>query len=168
MLSPDSHRDHCERCGDHPLRAGQTSSSPKLSQRPDAVFNERRTLRTIVRRVLDSPTQIPLELIAVDDVSSDGSAEILERTGRPRSPRPTRTTTRGTSVKVRPSRPPFATMAGDIAIIQDADLEYDPAEIPRVIRPILDGNARRVFGSRFLSSDYRRVLYFGIPWGMAP
>ena len=51
-------------------------------------------------------------------------------------------------------------MAGDVAIIQDADLEYDPAEIPRVIQPILDGRADAVFGSRFLSGDYRRVLYY--------
>ncbi len=51
-------------------------------------------------------------------------------------------------------------MNGDIAIVQDADLEYDPNDIPRVIQPILDGNADAVFGSRFLSSEYRRVLYF--------
>ena len=51
-------------------------------------------------------------------------------------------------------------MTGDIAIIQDADLEYDPADIARVIQPILDGRADAVFGSRFLSSEYRRVLYF--------
>jgi SAM-dependent methyltransferase len=51
-------------------------------------------------------------------------------------------------------------MTGDVAIMQDADLEYDPTDIARVIRPILEGNADAVFGSRFLSSDYRRVLYF--------
>jgi SAM-dependent methyltransferase len=123
------------------------------------VYNERRTLRAIIRRVLESPTSIPLELIAVDDGSTDGSADLLrELAASDARIRPIfhdRNQGKGGAIQ---SAIPHLT--GDIAIIQDADLEYDPAEIPRVIQPILDGKADAVFGSRFLSSDYRRVLYY--------
>jgi glycosyltransferase involved in cell wall biosynthesis len=123
------------------------------------VFNERRTLRTIVRRVLECPSPIPLELIAVDDGSTDGSGEILRELAR-------------LDVRVKPVfheqnqgkgaaiQAAIREMAGEIALIQDADLEYDPADIPRVLQPILDGRADAVYGSRFLASEYRRVLYF--------
>jgi glycosyltransferase involved in cell wall biosynthesis len=138
--------------------ASPAASGPTLSVLMP-VFNERRTLRTIVRRVLASPIPIPIELVAVDDGSTDGSADLLRELAAedPRI-RPVfheRNQGKGGSIQTA-----IRHMTGDIAIIQDADLEYDPAEIGRVIKPILDGRADAVFGSRFLSSDYRRVLYF--------
>jgi glycosyltransferase involved in cell wall biosynthesis len=132
---------------------------PRLLSVLMPVYNERRTLRTIIRRVLASPTPIPLELVVVDDGSRDGSIEILrELAAQDPRIRPIfheRNQGKGAAIHTA-----IRNMSGDIAIIQDADLEYDPAEIPRVIQPILDGKADAVFGSRFLSSDYRRVLYF--------
>jgi glycosyltransferase involved in cell wall biosynthesis len=136
-----------------------TGHPPHLLSVLMPVYNERRTLRTIIRRVLESPVPIPLELIAVDDGSRDGSAEILrELAAQDPRIRPVfheRNLGKGGAIQTA-----IRHMSGDIAIVQDADLEYDPAEIPRVIQPILDGKADAVFGSRFLSSDYRRVLYF--------
>jgi glycosyltransferase involved in cell wall biosynthesis len=123
------------------------------------VYDERRTLRTIVGRVLASPTPIPLELIAVDDGSRDGSAEILRSLAAldPRVKPVFHGRNQGKGAAIRTA---IRHRTGDIAIIQDADLEYDPAEIPRVIQPILDGRADAVFGSRFLNAEYRRVLYY--------
>ena len=123
------------------------------------VYNERRTLRTIVRRVLNSPVPIPLELVAVDDCSRDGSADILRALAAedPRVKPVFHETNAGKGGAIHTA---IKHMTGDLAVIQDADLEYDPAEIPRVIRPILDGKADAVFGSRFAGSDYRRVLYY--------
>jgi glycosyltransferase involved in cell wall biosynthesis len=142
-----------------PAQTGQLHSPPRLLSVLMPVYNERRTLRTIVRRVLESPTPLPLELVAVDDGSTDGSGEILRelalQDSRIRPIAHERNQGKGGAIQTA-----IRHMTGDIAIIQDADLEYDPAEIPRVIRPILDGKADAVFGSRFLSSEYRRVLYF--------
>jgi glycosyltransferase involved in cell wall biosynthesis len=123
------------------------------------VYNERRTLRTIVGRVLASPTPIPLELIAVDDGSTDGSAEILRALASldPRVKPVFHERNQGKGAAIQTA---IRHMSGDVAIVQDADLEYDPAEIPRVIQPILDGRADAVFGSRFLNAEYRRVLYY--------
>jgi glycosyltransferase involved in cell wall biosynthesis len=133
--------------------------TPRLLSVLMPVYNERWTLRTIVARVLASPTQIPMELVAVDDGSTDGSADVLRalaaQDARIRPVFHERNTGKGGAIHTA-----IGHMTGDIVIIQDADLEYDPAEIPRVIQPILDGKADAVFGSRFLSSDFRRVLYF--------
>jgi glycosyltransferase involved in cell wall biosynthesis len=123
------------------------------------VCNERRTLRTIIRRVLESEIPVPLEIIAVDDGSTDGSADLLRELASADSRiRPLfhdRNLGKGAAVRTG-----IGAMRGSIAVIQDADLEYDPADLPRLIAPILDGRADAVFGSRFLASDYRRVLYF--------
>jgi glycosyltransferase involved in cell wall biosynthesis len=142
------------------LRARNDTATPlRLLSVLMPVYNERRTLRSIVRRVLESPTQIPLELVIVDDGSCDGSAELIrELAAQDSRIRPVfheRNMGKGSAIHTALRR-----MAGDIAIIQDADLEYDPAEIPRVIQPILDGKADAVFGSRFLASEFRRVLYY--------
>jgi glycosyltransferase involved in cell wall biosynthesis len=142
-----------------PARAVQSHTPPKLLSVLMPLYNERRTLRTIVRRVLESPMPLPLELVIVDDGSTDGSAEILRELAvhdsRVRPVFHERNLGKGGAIQTA-----IRHMAGDVAIIQDADLEYDPAEIPRVIRPILEGKADAVFGSRFISSEYRRVLYF--------
>ena len=123
------------------------------------VYNESRTLRTIVERVLASPVDCEIELVCVDDCSRDNSLEILRELA-----------TRDDRIKViaqpvnmgkgKAIRTAIDNMTGDIGIIQDADLEYDPEEYPRVIRPLLDGKADAVFGSRFASSEVRRVLFF--------
>jgi glycosyltransferase involved in cell wall biosynthesis len=123
------------------------------------VYNERRTLRTVIGRVLRSPVEIPLELIVVDDCSTDGSVEILRdlaaQDARVKPVFHAANTGKGGAIHTA-----IKHMTGDVAVIQDADLEYDPAEISRVIRPILDSKADAVFGSRFAGSDYRRVLYY--------
>jgi len=103
---------------------------------------------------------VPLqcELIAIDDASTDGSGEVLEdlqRRGRldqvVRHP-----ANRGKGAAVRSG---VAAATGDVVVIQDADLEYDPAELPALLRPIADGRADAVFGSRFQGGPHR-VLYF--------
>jgi glycosyltransferase involved in cell wall biosynthesis len=123
------------------------------------VYNERRTLRTIVGRVLQSPVPIPMELIVVDDCSQDGSVEILRELAS-RDPRVKPIFHEVNTGKGGAIHTAIKHMTGDVAVIQDADLEYDPAEIPRVIQPILDGKADAVFGSRFAGGDCRRVLYY--------
>ena len=123
------------------------------------VFNEVRTLRTIVRRVFDIDLPLSIELVCVDDGSSDGSWEVLEELARaePRviALRHSRNQGKGAALRTAIGR-----MTGSVAVIQDADLEYDPNDIPRLISPILDGRADAVYGSRFSASAERRVLLF--------
>lgn len=123
------------------------------------IFNERRTLRSIVGRVLASPVSVPMELVAVDDGSTDGSAallaELAEADPRIQVVRHDRNRGKGAAIRTAIGR-----IRGGIAVVQDADLEYDPADLPRLVRPILEGRADAVFGSRFLAGEYRRVLYF--------
>lgn len=123
------------------------------------VYNERRTLRTIVRRVLEVEYPLPVELVIVDDGSTDGSADLIRElaAGDPRIRPVFHATNSGKGASVRTA---IAHHTGDVAIIQDADLEYNPADIPRVVKPILEGHADAVFGSRFLGGEYRRVLLF--------
>ena len=122
------------------------------------VYNEGRTLKGVVRRVL---TVVPhlLEVIVVDDGSSDQTPEVIrelaEAHTQVRSARLDRN-----SGKTAALRAGFALTRGEIVIVQDADLEYDPAEIHAVIRPILEGHADVVYGSRFLVRRAARVLYF--------
>ena len=123
------------------------------------VYNESRTLRTIVQRVLDAPVDLDIELVCVDDCSKDTSLEILEQLAGADS----RIKVIAQPVnmgKGKAIRTAIEHMTGDIAIIQDGDLEYDPEEYPKVIGPILDGRADAVFGSRFAASPVRRVLFF--------
>ncbi len=123
------------------------------------VYNEARTLRTIVDRVLNSPVGLEIELVCVDDCSKDNSLEILRglAAGDARIRVIAQPVNKGKGKAIRTA---IDNMSGDLAIIQDADLEYDPNEIPRVIGPILDGRADAVYGSRFAASPERRVLFF--------
>jgi len=128
------------------------------------VYNESRTLRTIVERVLAAPVELEIELVCVDDHSSDDSLLILEELSAVDS----RIKVIAQPVnlgKGRALRTAIENMTGDLAIIQDADLEYDPADYPVVIAPILDDKADAVYGSRFASSEIRRVLRFWHAFG---
>jgi glycosyltransferase involved in cell wall biosynthesis len=123
------------------------------------VFNEVRTLRTIVSRVLNAPVDIAIELVMVDDGSTDGSREIIAELAQdePRIKCIFHDKNQGKAGAVRTA---IQAMTGDLALIQDADLEYNPADYPALLRPMTEGVADAVFGSRFLTGSYRRVLYF--------
>lgn len=123
------------------------------------VYNESRTLRTIVHRVLQAPVDLEMDLVCVDDCSTDGSLGILQELAREDGR--IRVIAQPVNMgKGKAIRTAIDHMTGDVAIVQDADLEYDPNEYPRVLQPLLDGRADAVYGSRFASSPQRRVLFF--------
>jgi glycosyltransferase involved in cell wall biosynthesis len=120
------------------------------------VYNESKTIREIVRRVLDVP--IDKELLIVDDGSTDGTREILrELDGRDGVRVFLQPVNQGKGAAVSVG---FQNAEGDVVVVQDADLEYDPNEYPKLLAPIADGHADVVYGSRFLGGGPRRVLYF--------
>jgi len=121
------------------------------------IYNEASTIERVVSTVLAQP--IVAELIAVDDGSTDRTAELLSkiRGDHTRLIVHRHEGNRGKGAAVRTG---FAIAKSPIVVIQDADLEYDPAEYEKLLRPILDGKADVVFGSRFRGSEAHRVLYF--------
>jgi len=121
-------------------------------------FNEIRSIRTIVERVLAVPLPGERELIVVDDCSTDGTREYIAELERELPIRAIMQPVN--SGKGAALRTGFRNATGEVIIIQDADLEYDPQDYPRLLRPILDGNADVVFGSRFVGGESHRVLYF--------
>ncbi len=121
------------------------------------VYNEESTLSEVVRRVLAIPYL--LEVIIVDDCSTDGTPEIIRKLVEAHPQVRTSRQNRNAG-KTAALRTGFALTQGEVVIVQDADLEYDPSEIHTLIQPILDGYADVVFGSRFLVRKATRVLYF--------
>jgi len=124
------------------------------------VYNERGTVRALLEQVVAAPLGAGLEreVIVVDDGSTDGTRELLRELAgtigfrcleQPRN--------RGKGAALRRG---FAEATGDVVLIQDADLEYDPSEYPRLLGPIVDGRADAVFGSRFLGGPHRVLLYW--------
>ena len=121
------------------------------------VYNEENYIDEIVRRTLAAPVE--KELIIVDDFSTDGTRARLEEIARahPAVRVLFHERNRGKGAALRTG---FAAATGDVVIIQDADLEYDPAEYPKLIAPIAAGRADVVYGSRFAGGESHRVLYF--------
>jgi len=121
------------------------------------VYNERATLKSVVEKVLSVPIEI--ELICVDDGSSDGSRDILSELAR-HHPQVSVFLHQRNMGKGAALRRGIQEATGDYLIIQDADLEYDPAEYPLLLEPLIEGRADVVYGSRFLGGRPHRVLYF--------
>jgi len=125
------------------------------------VYNERTVVERCISLVLTAPLpeNMQRELVIVDDCSTDGTFAILERLAAafPQLQLYRHPVNRGKGAAVRTS---IEKATGDFSLIQDADLEYDPSEYPRLLRPLLDGHADAVFGSRYLSGDQSRVLPF--------
>jgi glycosyltransferase involved in cell wall biosynthesis len=121
------------------------------------VYNEAATIAELISRVHD--VDVPKEIIVVDDGSTDDTRDVLERLKasyqnmivllQPRN--------RGKGAALRIG---FKHATGDFVLVQDADLEYDPAEYPLLLRPLIDGKADVVYGSRFLTTKQHRVLFF--------
>src|SRR6202030_2046057 len=124
-------------------------------------YNERDTVAEIVSAVRTAPLA-DIEIIVVYDVSTDGSRTILKRNVEPIADRVIyHGVNRGKGAALRSG---FAAATGDVILVQDADLEYNPEEYPTLLEPLISGKADAAFGSRFMGGRPHRVLFF---WHMA-
>jgi len=126
------------------------------------VYNEERYLASVIKRVVDQgvPGGLTKEIIMVNDASKDRTWEIMQQIPalfpHVEFQLKNKTVNGGKGAALRDA---FALVTGDIVLIQDADFEYDPADYPKLLQPILDGKAEVVFGSRFIGEPHR-VMYF--------
>jgi len=142
-------------------RTTETDTEHRLLSVVIPVYNEKNTLIDLVDRVMSVALDVDREIVLVDDGSTDGTRElypeIQKRWPEERIRVKLQSCNRGKGAALRAG---FALATGDIVIIQDADLEYDPADFPVILRPILSGKADVVYGSRFVGSEAHRVMFF--------
>ena len=120
-------------------------------------YNEKKTIHKIVKAVKEAGIE-DLEIIIVDDFSTDGTRDILEKEIKPIVNKIIyHENNKGKGAALRTG---FDEATGDVVIVQDADLEYDPKEYSKLIEPIMQGKADVVYGSRFIGSEPHRVVYF--------
>jgi glycosyltransferase involved in cell wall biosynthesis len=120
------------------------------------VFNERNTLQEIVRRMRAVELPVDLEIVIVDDGSSDGTRKILPQLEDSTVRVMLHPENRGKGAAIRTG---LAAVTGDLVLIQDADLEYDPEDWPKLLRPVLTGKATVVYGSRF-TGERRNMMFW--------
>lgn len=122
-------------------------------------YNEKSTIVPLLKRVLGAnlPEKVEREVIVVDDCSTDGTHDMLAGVTDPRVKALRHEKNQGKGAALRTG---FARAAGEVVVVQDADLEYNPGEYGKLLKPILDGRADVVYGSRFMTTDERRILYY--------
>ncbi|MGQ9471855.1 MAG: glycosyltransferase family 2 protein [Candidatus Aminicenantales bacterium] len=120
-------------------------------------YNEEKTIAEIISRVNKVEVGLEKEIIVVDDGSTDGTAELLKQLANEKLKVIFHEKNAGKGAALQTG---FSQATGDIVLVQDADLEYDPKEYPRLLEPILDGRADVVYGSRFLGGPHRVLLFW--------